>query len=59
MMVGKQWVKSHGMHRWGMHTGEKSNNIGYEAESSAATMTLQDKDIYQRKKLFSHTYHEP
>jgi len=42
-----------------MHIGEKSDNIGYEAESSAATMALQDKDIYQRKKLFSHTYHEP
>jgi len=31
-----------------MHVGERSNNGGYEAKSSAATTTLQNKGTYQR-----------
>jgi len=39
MMVGKQWVKSWCMHRWGgeasMQIKEASSNKGYEAKSNA------------------------
>jgi len=49
MMVGKQWVKCRGMHR---QTGvgeaciQSSDNRGYDAESTATTMTtLQNKGM--------------
>jgi len=33
------------MNKWGMHIGKRSDDRGYEAESSMATMTLQNKGM--------------